>query len=490
MYKRPPKHVERVRLIALYSLMTSLVVIIVVALAMVVSNYGYNKVTGTFEQRGLVQFASTPSNATVEIDGKALPSRTSTKSSVEPGNHTFAVWREGYETWSMTTHINEGSLVWLNYIRLVPKDRPIDTIRQYDQAVTATTVAPNSSGILMQFKPSDTSFRYVDITRNAPVARTVDLPRTTYTPSNDDEKAAAKRKAPVFAIDQWDDSGRYVMMWLTIGTSKQLIIVDTEDPSKTVNVSREFSLPVESAHFSGRSGNILYVVSNGTLRRLNVSEGTASRSLASNVSQLDVFESNTVTYVSKPDDDTGERVVGVYRDGDKEPTILRTVANKDANVSIVARNYYGTTYTAITEDKMFSLYKGHHDRGMSGLQEVKTYILDNPIDSVEFNASSSHVLLRTQSGFASYNIDRAFLAKAPLDEGVSKELFWLDTMHLGVVVDGVLTMRDIDGTNVHELNTAKGGKLAVLSRNGTYVYSFGKNNDGKITLQRIRMILQ
>ncbi len=490
MYKRPPKNVERARLFALYSIMTFFVIAIVLALVMVVSNYGYNQATGTFEQRGLVQFASTPSGATIEVDGKALASRSSTKSSVEPGEHTFAVWREGYETWSMTTNIDEGSLVWLNYIRLIPKQRAIDTIRTYDTAVTSTSVAPNNAGLLIQFKPTQASFRYVDITRDAPAGRMIELPQSAYSPSNDDEKAAAKRKAPTFTVDKWDESGRYVMVWLTIGSSKQLIVVDTEEPRKTVNVSREFSLPIESARFSGRSGNILYVISSGTLRRLNVSEGTASRSLASNVAQFDMFDSNTVTYVSKADDDTGERVIGVYRDGDKDVTVLRKVADRNVPVSIAARNYYNTTYTAITEGNKFSLYKGHHDRGMSGLREVATQTLDSPIESLEFNASGSHVLLRTKAGFVSYGIDRELFSKVALDEGVSKELFWIDTMHLGAIINDSLTIRDVDGTNVHELNTAAGSKSAVLSRNGTYMYSFGKSEDGHVTLQRIRMILR
>lgn len=488
MYKQPPKRVQRIRLIALYSAMTVAVVLVVVALVMVVSNYGYNQVTGTFEQRGLVQLASTPSGATIEVDGETLSSKTSTKSSVEPGIHQFVVWREGYETWFLTTPINRGSLVWLNYIRLIPKNRPVEVLGQYT-TVTATSSDPNNEALLVQFDAKKPEFRYVDITRDAPAGRMIQLPKQAYEPANDDEKAAVKRNAPTYSIATWDESGRYVMVWYTIGSSKQLIVLDTEDPTKTVNVSREFSLPVDDARFSGRSGNVLYVTSGGTLRRLNISEGTVSRSLAPDVAQFDVFDSNTVTYVSRPDEETGARTLGVYREGDKEATVLRTVTDREAQVSIVARTYYNTTYTAITEGKHFELYAGHYDRGIDGLTRIANYTLDNSIDVANFNSSGSYVLLRTKAGFASYSIDRSLLTKTALDKGLSSKLFWIDTTHLGMIVDGKLTMRDVDGTNAHELNDANDA-TATLSRNGTYMYSFGMTDDNHITLQRIRMILR
>lgn len=489
MYKQPPKHIQRARLAALYTGMTLAVVLVVTALIMVVSNYGYNRATGTFEQRGLVQFASTPSGATIEVDGTTLSSKTSTKSSVEPGEHLFTVWREGYETWAITTPIDAGTLVWLNYIRLVPKDRQLETLRQYP-AVAATSAAPNNEALLAQFDTSKPDFRYIDITKDAPSGRDIQLPKQVYELTSDDDKAAAKKAAPTYTVDTWDDSGRYVMVWYTVGASRQLVVLDTQEPGKTVNVSREFSLPIDTARFSGRSGNILYVTSGNTLRRLNISEGTVSRSLAQSVAQFDVFDSNTVTYTSLPNEDTGERVVGIYRDGDKEPTVLRTVADKNLPVSIVARTYYGTTYTAITEGKNFELYRGHYDRGIDGLTRVATYTLENDIDTTEFNTAGSYVLLRTKAGFASYGIDRSLLTKVALEEGSSKDMFWIDTMHLGMTVNGKLTMRDIDGTNTYELNPAGGSNTAVLSRNGTYMYSFGRTDDGQVALQRIRMILR
>jgi hypothetical protein len=489
MYKRPPKRIQRARLIALYSGMTLAVICIVAMLVMVVANYRYNGVTGTFEQRGLVQFASVPSGATVEVDTTTLPGKTATKSSVEPGEHRFAVWREGYETWSLTTEIPAGSLVWLNNTRLVPKKRPVEMIHEYDQMAGAVA-SPNSRAIILQLDALRPEFRLVDISHNQPKGQTIALPEQTYRLS-DDELKNSEQPAVRYELGAWDESDRYMIVWRVLGESRELIVLNTESPVESVNVSREFSLPIESAAFSGRSGNILYVKTGGDVRKVDVSGGTITRSLVSSVEQFTLQNTNTVLFTSRPDGTTAARTLGVYRDGDDSPVVLRTVRNQKDTAAIASSTYYGTTYTAIVEGKKMTLYKGHYDRGIDGLTVIASRTFSVPIDSVEFNRTGSHVLMRAGSSFMSYNIDRMLFSQSKLDDGSSADLFWIDAAHLGFIHNGTLTMRDIDGTNVFSLNVARSGtgKAVTLSRNGTFMYSLGTDSN-KPLLQRIRMILQ
>lgn len=484
MYKKPSTRVQRTQLIALYVGMTLVVLTVVAILLLVVLNYGFNRQTGMLEQRGLVQFASTPSGATVEVDGTAISSKTSTKYSVDPGVRRFDVWREGYETWELTTNIDAGSLVWLNYVRLVPKNRNIETVRQYDSSV-ASVASPNNRAILVQTDPKIPEFRYVDITRDQPTARIIQLPKEVYEPTDDTEKEAEAHQPSTYTIDRWDESGRYVLLWKAVGSSKQLIMLDTEDPSRTVNVTREFSLPISNARFSGRSGNVLYVVSDGAIRKLNIGEGTASRVLVAHVTYFDLYDAQTLVYVAQTEA-LSSRTVGVYREGDKAPTTLQEIKDKDAPVSIAAASYYGTTYTVIAEGKNARIYKGQFDRGMSGLELLTSMTLQGTIQKVEFNDASSHVVVRTTEGFASYNIDRKLTNYAKVAK--SQDMFWIDSMHLGLVQDGTLSMMDVDGTNRIALGKAAPFQAVTLSRNGTYLYSFGER-EGHSTFQRIRMIL-
>lgn len=489
MYKKPPKHVQRIRLALLYTAMTAAVIAVVALLVLTVANYHYNRDTGTFEQRGLIQFASTPSGATVEVDGRIISSRTSTKYSVASGEHTLRVWRDGYQPWSLTTTIDEGSLVWMNYIRLVPTDRPVQALSQQYATLAAATTSPNDHAIVVLPVKTELRLQYIDITDQTVAAKELVLPAAVYAPTSSSEREQQKRTPATYTFGEWDESSRYVFMWRTLGNTKQLILVDTHDPMKSVNISREFSIPITDAQFSGRSGNVLYVLSSDTIRRLNVSDGTISRALVNNVARFTAHANATVSYVSNLQSDNATRTIGVYRDGDNEPKVLQTVADKKKKLSITSTTYYGTTYTAIAQGKTVTIYKGHYDKGMDSLSQVATKSLDGEIDTVEFNDTGSHLLVRSGSSFASYNIDRKQFSVATLSKGSSADLFWIDSMHLGRIVDGVLAMRDIDGTNEFELNVALAEFGATFGRNGTYMYSFGKSDNG-VSLQRIRMILQ
>lgn len=482
MYKRPPKHIQRTRLTIVYSIMTLAVVTIVAVSVLVVSNYHYNRETGTFEQRGLVQFASTPSAATIEVDGKVIPSRTSTKSSVESGERRFAVWREGYQAWNLTTNVNSGDLVWLNYIRLVPKERPVETLRRYE-SLEGSRAAPSRRAIIALPRADAPELRYIDISQDKAVGRAITLPEAVYESDDDDATIT-------FSLGDWDESSRYVSLWRHEKDRKELIIVDTRDARRAVNVSRDFSLAISEAHFSGRSGGILYINSASNVRRLNVSQGTLTRALLTNVAQFNLYDTDTLTYVTRPSEESGGRTVGVYQDGDETPTVLRTVADESATVSIAVSEYYDTMYTAITEGSKVDIYAGYHDEGLDSLREIMSDDIGAKIDRIEFNETGSHILMRAGKVFASFGVERKILSRHQLEAGLSQDLFWIDSMHLGLIADNMLTMRDIDGTNVFELNTAEAAQAATLSRNGTYLYSFGRSEGGDIVSQRIRMILR
>ena len=131
MYKRPSKRAETVRLVLLYTFMTTIILVLVTVLVLVVANYRFNKATGTLEQSSLLQLASTPSNAEVSVDGVSIGQRTSTKYSIDPGEHMIEIKKDQYIPWSKRISVASGSLVWLNYIRLVPHDRPVQTCLLY-----------------------------------------------------------------------------------------------------------------------------------------------------------------------------------------------------------------------------------------------------------------------------------------------------------------------------------------------------------------------
>lgn len=481
MYRRPSKRQQTIRLSIIYTLMTISVLAIVGTLVLVVQGYRFDRGTGTLEQRGLIQFASTPSGATVEIDGRAIGSRTSTKTSVDPGTYEFLMWREGYETWRKTVDIEAGALIWLNYARLVPKERPVQTLASYER-LDASLASPTNRSILLQPDRSRPVFRLADISGDSMSQQTIQIPSSQYTvPDGDDVEH-------VFTMDHWDENGRYMLVRHTYGDQHEWIVLDTRQPSETENISQAFAIPISNALFSGTSGNILYVLSGGSLRKLDLSAGTISRPLVSNVASFSLYDTNIVTYIGLPAED-GSRQVGVYREGDTTPNIVYTAESSDTSLHAQLTTYFTTTYMVISDDKTFTVYTGHFDgRSSDDVTRLVTRTVDAPIEQVEFSPGRGHAFVRAGSEFFSYSLERSIVSQASLQGGSATSLQWLDEMNVWSEADGSLVMQELDGANVHAITAVAPGHTATLSRNGTYLYSIGTTDSG-YQLQRIRMIL-
>ena len=110
MYKKSSKKNKRIRLIAVYTVMSLSVILLATLMMMFLLGYRLDRDNGRIEQGGLLQFSSTPNGAAIEIDSNVLSSSSPTKATVLPGNHMIAMWKDKYETWSKTVSINSGTL--------------------------------------------------------------------------------------------------------------------------------------------------------------------------------------------------------------------------------------------------------------------------------------------------------------------------------------------------------------------------------------------
>lgn len=491
MYKRPSKRAETVRLVLLYTFMTAVILVLVTILVLVVANYRFNKATGTFEQSGLLQLASTPSGADVRVDGMSIGQRTSTKYSIDPGEHTIEIQKDQYVPWSKRITVSAGSLVWLNYARLVPNDRPIQPLNTY-QSMSDSLASPDQKNIVMHFEKFSPDLRIVDISNKDPKGQTITIPESVYMESSlSDQDKEAARLTQSFELERWDESGRYLLVKYTRATQAQsnYLVIDTQDVAKSSNISREFSIPLSNIRFLGRSGNTLYAISENRLRKLDISGRTISRSLVDGIESFELYEDGDIAYTTTRDD-RNRQSVGVYRDGDASANILQTT-DQSSSLLISLTSYYDTRYAVIAEGKELSLYKGHYDKGMSGLEKVMSQTMPETITHVDFNQPGSYVLAQAGKTIMSYSIDYDTRTDWQLEGVPYESLQWADSMHVLYVKDGQLVIREVDGANASQLMTSDGNYIhaATLSKNGTYMYGISYESN-RYQLQRIRMILE
>ncbi len=486
MYKRPEKKKEALKLTVLYSAMTITVIVAATFLILGILGYRFDRNTGTLEQSGLVQFASTPSGATIEIEGKAITPRTPAKSAVEPKTQEFVMWKEGYETWRKSVEVNAGSLVWLNYARLIPKERPVEVVSEY-RTMANSLAAPSKKTILLQTDTTRTELRLVDISGATPKGVDLSIPEALIAKPG---ASATDAVAGVLGLKVWDADGRYVLATYTrTDESPEWLVLDTRDMSKSRNITREFSVPITDIQFAGTSGNLFYALIGGDIRKLNISEGTLSRPLVADVEQFSVYDTHVVSYVAKQAE-SARRTAGVYREGDAEVTVLHTAKKDDATVRIAIAEYFGSNYVAVSEDETVSVYKGSYAAlsAETAVDPLTSWSLDAPVERLVFSPGKAFIIATSGSQLTSFGLERNTFSDGTVASGEAKTLRWLDDMMFWSVIDGKLVTRELDNANVHAISAAEAGQTATLSQNGTYLYSIGKTNAG-YQLQRVKMII-
>lgn len=486
MYKRPEKKKEALKLAVLYSAMTITVIVVATFLVLGILGYRFDRNTGTLEQSGLVQFASTPSGATIEIEGKAIAPRTPAKSAVEPKTQEFVMWKEGYETWRKSVEVNAGSLVWLNYARLIPKERPVETVSEY-RTMANSLASPNKKSILLQTDASRPQLRLVDISSAAPKGVDITVPQELISKP---DTSATEAVNGVLALKAWDVDGRYVLATYTrTDESQEWLVLDTRDMAKSRNITREFSVPITNIQFAGTSGNLFYALVGGDIRKLNVSDGTLSRPLVANVEQFSVYDTHVVSYVAKQSE-SAPRTAGVYREGDAEVTTLHTAKNENATLNVAIAEYFGSNYVAVSENERVSVYKGSYAAlsAENAVDPLTSWSLDAPVERLMFSPGKGYVVATAGSQLTSFGLERNTFSDGTIASGTANDLRWLDDMMFWSVVEGKLVSRELDNANVHTIGSAEATQTATLSQNGTYLYSIGKTDAG-YSVQRIKMII-
>lgn len=470
--------------------MTLSVVLLVIILISIILGYQFNSKDGRIEQTGLVQFETLPGGATVEVDGKTLGAKTTAKTTVLPGTHEFVMWRDGYETWRKTLDIQSGTLTGLNYARLIPKDRAVKEVASFTE-LSASLASPSGRLMMLQTAPSASSFIVADLQNEQSVKqRILTLPAESYT------DAATPGVTHRFRLVEWDQGGRYVLIAHSFNDSTEWLVLDTEDAARTTNVSKSLNIAIDSAQFSGTSGSQLYVLSAGDVRKIDVAGGTISRPLASKVASFSLYGSDIVAYVTQPTVDTHQQSVGIVREGDKLPHVLRTIVTSDENpLHIATGRYFNEDYVAISAGSKVDILKGNYpsstDETNDTLKQFASFTFSRPIQWLQISHNGRFVVAQTGDRFVSYDIERMSLpAETTLEgEGAVSQLRWLDDFYAWSDRASKLTLREYDGSNEHDMGSVAPGFDATFSQGNKYLYSIGKTDKG-YQLQRVQMILQ
>jgi hypothetical protein len=462
------------------------VLVTVITFFMLGFRFDSNK--GNLEQNAFLQFSSTPSGATVSIDGVVIGSKTSSKSSVQAGNHTIVMWRDGYQTWQKTISVKPGTLTWLNYTLLTPKKLTIEPVAAY-KTISSSLASPKGNYILVQPQSNVPSYKLIDISSDNIASKDITIPTNMYS------EPSTVGVTHTFSIEKWDDGERYAIIKHSYGDKIEWIVVDTQDVTQTKNVTKTFKIAINKAIFSSDSGNGLYVLSAGDIYKLDLNAGTTSKPLVSNVSDFNFYnDSKVITYVGNGKTGTDERVVGLFRDGDSKSAVLRTIkGSASVPLNISTTHYFNENYVAISEGKKVDILSGSYPNTTSdnanSLKVISSFNTIQDVQTLSFSPKGQYVFVQSGASFSSYDLEYQKLSTSTIPT-VSEvpPLQWLDEYHVWSDAGGILSIREFDGANAKTINPVLTGQAVTLTNNGRFLYSVNKSATG-FQLQRVRMIL-
>lgn len=483
MNKQSPKKRETIRLIVTNTIMAISVVVIATFVTLYMLGYRFNTSNGGLVQYAFLQFSSTPSGATVTIDGAVLGAQTPTKTSTPAGKHNVVMWRDGYRKWTKAVTLQAGTLTWLNYTLLVPEKLSVEPIGKYD-SIHASLAALDNNEMIIQAKADTPQFDLINTSSDKVKTTTLILPATAYSAGINH----------TFSLDKWDDGGRYVLIKHDYDSKTEWLVMDTQNVESTQNISGLLDVSINKIVFDGTSGNAFYALVGSDVRALNLSAGTLSKPLISNVSSFDYYtDAKVITYIGTTSDGKSN-VIGVYRDGDESASVIKTVAksSSDNNLHITTTHYYNEYYVAISEANKIQIMSGSYPNttdNTSSMKTIASLTTSENINDLSFSPSGEYLIAKNGAYFATYDLEYQTKAESTIGgNGTLGSLKWLDDNHLWSDRDGRLTIRDFDGKNVYSINATLVGQDVELTKNGRFLYSINKTNTG-YQLQRVRMIL-
>jgi hypothetical protein len=449
---------------------------------LVILGYSFNRQDGRLEQGGLLQYASTPSGATVTIDGIPTGSRTPGKSNVDAKSHHVQMSLKGYRDWQKTINIDAGGIGWLSYARLVPSDIKTDTFRVFPQIV-ASLASKDRKWIAIHEAAASPSFVIANIESDTPKYTTVAIPDTSLTPG----------ASQSFEIVSWSDNSDRLLIKRTYDESKtEWISVNRQTPSETVNLTTLFGIDAIDIKYGERNGSDAYALtSDSVVRRINVGNRTLSEPLAENIESFSIYDANTLLYATKPDPrDNNQRHVG-YRESDMNAAqTLYLYPEATTGLHVAFGEYYGNNYVAVTHDTTLSVFRGTLPRGdtKADLKNIETRSLQAPANRLTIGENGRLAVAEMPDGFTTYDIELDKTDSTTFNRPASapRSLTWIDNYIVANDRGGIVRFYDFDGANQQDIMATIEGQAVTLSGNEKFLYAMTQT-DGGIALTRARM---
>lgn len=465
-----------------YSFMTLTVVIIVSLLMLVVLGYSFDEKAGRLEQGGLLQFASVPQGATVTLDEIRLGPRTNSKATVSAGNHSVIFDREGYRSWKKSIAIKPAQIGWLNYARLIPQNITTESVREFP-SLSGALASPQYNYMILHESPDKPQFLIANIQGDIVRYDDIVVPSSVYT-------APAPGKMQTFTIDSWSYDEQLVILRHNYDDNKEeWILLNRSAPARSLNVNKLFAIEPGKVQFAGKSSQLLFAQVADTVRRLNIDNPSAQRTLATRVESFSSYDDKTVVFSGLPDE-KNQRTVGYATPDSDSPQTIAMYPNDGQLLQAAVETYFSRYYVSILHGQQLSISAGSSlptsDNTVPPLKLFAKLTVPESASRLTMTDNGRFVMVQLPDGYSTYDLelqkyDKTTWATQPT---APRAISWLDRYMIWSDNGGKLRFYEFDGANQQNIMDVAEGYSVSLSPNEKYVYAIGKTADDKRELRR------
>lgn len=490
MNRKAKKRALRIRLTVIYSAMAFAVLLLATGLYFVIQGYRFNKYDGKIEQGGLVQFNSTPTGVDVWLDQSRLANKTQSKLTVGAGSHTVAMQKDGYNTWKKDVMVRAGEILWLDYVRLVPKTLSVEAMVPLTGASSGKASYDAKNYAIIE-TPSEPVVSVINLDSATPSKRQLALPAGTYTLPQEGESQA-------YEVYSWAYDNRYVLIKHSYGTHTEWISFNTSDGKVAKNITKAVGIDAGDVQYSKDDTNtVLMLTTASEVRRVNVDQGTVTGPLLSNVNEFTMYDSATIVYTTNQDPTTHVRKAGYFTMGTAGPRVVyQTPAGDGTSLHFGINKFYGKTYEVVAYGSAITIYTGDlsasdaKDPAPFALLATLNMTMSDNVNYIGFSPDQHRFVYAVGGNrVLTYDLDLNVHSEITLQSASGTQLDWVDDFHFVTNEGSTLRLYDYDGTNGHDMLKNAAPIDASLLQNGKYLNAVTKNGD-KVDVVRIKMIIE
>lgn len=442
---------QKIRLAITETIMVVAVVITVGVLFAIVTGWRVNR-DFSIEQYGQVDIRSYPTGASIIVDGETQAfAFTNTSRMLTEGTHSIKLEKDEFDSWEKDVKVIPGWAVRLRYPRLFRKERKAEIVTEIQEA-DFVTMAPGRESIL--YGDNEGRWKWMSVRGDETKISEVDLTKVI-------EGGIIKR------IWAW---GSEKMLVLT--KNGEWTVVNLSQPKNSVKLGK-----YDKVAFMDGSGSRVWGLKDNILYTIEVGSNAGARKSLEGVVDF-VADDKEVVYLSD------KNKIMLYHEGDEGSVEMEIEISEGEKVEMMATEYAGERFVGVVVGEKWTIARMEHYPSYGESMETKSILektLDSSTDGRPVVSRNGEFFVMREDG--KLVVFDAELAEFSVFEYPEEEVWWLDDYMLTNVEDGMLIVRDFDGTNRRELvGSGVSDYPAMVTANNKWLYYI---SDGKIIREQV-----